>query len=65
MRRPSAMLLLSLGSWLLASTPVLAQFSSSVQGVVQDQSGGVVPSATVTLRNLDTQVTSTSQTNPA
>src|SRR5439155_8014421 len=51
--------------WLLASTSALAQFSSSVQGVVQDQSGAVVPGASITLRHLDTQVTSTTKTNAA
>lgn len=33
-----------------------AQFSSNVQGIVLDPSQAVIPNATVTLRNLDTQV---------
>ena len=65
MRRSLTVLLLSMALGLVASTPALAQFSSSVQGVVQDSSGAVVPDATVTLRNLDTQVTSTTKTNAA
>jgi len=36
-----------------------AQFSSNVQGVVQDPSGAVIPKATVTLVNVATQVTRT------
>src|SRR5690349_7066714 len=40
----------------LASHVALAQFSSAIQGVVQDQSGAVIPNATVTLRNLSTGV---------
>ncbi len=36
-----------------------AQFSSNVQGVVQDPSGAVVPKATVTMVNAATQVTRT------
>ena len=34
----------------------LAQFSSAIQGIVQDQTGAVVPNATVTLTNLSTGV---------
>ena len=65
MRRVSAVALLSMALGLIAATPALAQFSSSVQGVVHDQSGAVVPAASVTIRNLDTQVTATVQTNAA
>lgn len=35
----------------------LAQFSSNVQGTVQDPSGAVVPNATIIIKNLQTQVT--------
>jgi len=35
----------------------LAQYSSSVQGVVTDSSGAIVPGASVELRNLDTGIT--------
>ena len=47
----------------LWSTPAAAQFSSSVQGIVADQSGAVVPGATVTARNLETQVAVSAVTN--
>src|SRR5438094_8591894 len=40
-----------------------AQFTSNVQGVVQDPSGAVVPKATVTLRNNATQATNTTSTD--
>jgi hypothetical protein len=43
----------------LAVPGAYAQFSSSVQGNVQDASGAAVPNATVTLRNSDTQVEQT------
>jgi len=38
------------------------QFSSNLQGVAEDQTGAVVPNATVRLRNLDTGVTLTTAT---
>jgi len=47
----------------LAPTPAAAQFSSSVQGIVADQSGAVMPGVTVTARNLETQVAVTAVTN--
>ena len=47
----------------LSSTPAAAQFSSSVQGVIEDQSGAVVPGVTVTARNLETQVTAKAATD--
>ncbi len=34
-----------------------AQFNASIQGVIQDPSGAVVPKASLTLLNVDTQVT--------
>src|SRR3954469_10185936 len=40
-----------------------AQFTSNVQGVVQDPSGAVVPKATVTLVNTGTQVTRSAETD--
>ena len=42
---------------LLISMQAFAQFSSSVQGNVLDSKGAAIPKATVTLVNLDTQVT--------
>ena len=47
----------------LSSTPAAAQFSASVQGIVADQSGAVVPGVTVTARNLETQVAVSAVTN--
>jgi hypothetical protein len=51
----------------LAAAPGLwaqTQITSGViQGVVQDESGAVVPGATVTVRNLDTNLEQTAETN--
>lgn len=41
------------------------QFSSNIQGVVQDQTQSAVPHATVKLRNLSTDVTLTASSNDA
>ena len=44
--------------------PAYAQFETgSITGTVQDRSGGVLPGVTVTLRNLDTNVTQVTTTN--
>lgn len=51
---PSLILMLTLVH--IWGPPGQAQFSSNVQGVVLDPSQAVIPNATVTLRNLDTQV---------
>ena len=48
---------------LTAATPGYAQFSGSVQGTVQDNSGSEVPSAVVTLTNVDTKVSQTATSN--
>jgi len=48
---------------LLGATLCSAQFTSNVQGVVQDPSGAVVPKATVTLVNVGTQGTKTTTTD--
>ena len=48
---------------LLFSTASFAQFRAAVQGVVTDTAGGVVPGATVTLTNLETNVSQTTQTS--
>ena len=50
----------------LASGSVYAQLSTAtVTGVVRDSSGGVIPNATVVLRNVDTSVERRSTTNTA
>ncbi|HTH37772.1 MAG TPA: TonB-dependent receptor, partial [Pyrinomonadaceae bacterium] len=41
----------------------IAQFRAGVQGVVTDNAGAIVPGATVTLTNKDTNQTQTTQTN--
>ena len=51
--------LAALGLVLFSASLGFAQFTSNVQGVVQDSSGAVVPKATVTLVNTGTQVTKT------
>src|SRR5205823_13402622 len=46
----------------LASAVVVQGAGASVEGVVKDQQGGVLPGVTVTLRNVDSGVTRTSTT---
>ena len=48
---------------LLIASVAHAQFTSGVQGTVQDNSGGAVPSASVTLTNVDNKVSQTSTSN--
>ena len=54
-------------SWLalavLLTSPLWAQFTSNLQGVVQDPTGAVVPKATVTLVSTTTQATRTTTTD--
>jgi len=47
----------------ILALPALAQFRSSIEGTVTDQSGGVVPDALVTLTNNDTGISTSGQTN--
>src|ERR1700745_3687460 len=42
---------------LYLNTPAFAQFRTSIQGVVTDPEGAVVPGATLTLKNLSTNET--------
>jgi hypothetical protein len=50
---------------LLSAGVVFAQYSSSIQGVVQDPSGAVVPNALVKFVNLGTNITGETTTNEA
>jgi Carboxypeptidase regulatory-like domain len=47
----------------LRATPVLAQVSASLSGVVTDQTGATISGATVTVENLDTDATRTTTTD--
>jgi len=53
----------TLGCLLAASSLAFAQFSGSIQGVVQDPSGANVPNAKVTLVNRATHVTASSMSD--
>ena len=60
----------ALGLWivlvLFASTPALAQVSTAtILGVVQDTTGAVVPGVTVTVKNVNTGLTRTVETDGA
>ena len=54
---------LLLGLLAFAPPPAHAQFTGGVQGTVTDNSGSAVPSAVVTLSNVDTRVTDTATSN--
>src|SRR5581483_11907195 len=63
--RASSFALLVGAITLALAAPVLGQGAgASIEGVVKDQQGGVLPGVTVTLRNLDSGVTRTSTTEP-
>jgi len=47
----------------LLSLPLAAQFSSAVEGTVMDSSKAVVPTVTLTLKNVDTGISSTTVTS--
>ncbi len=51
--------------FLLLAVPGFAQFSASVQGTVTDPSSAVVPNATVTITNIETNQQATTQTDPS
>ncbi|MDQ6699892.1 MAG: carboxypeptidase-like regulatory domain-containing protein, partial [Acidobacteriota bacterium] len=46
-----------------AATICLAQFTSNIQGTVQDQTQAAIPNATVKLRNLSTDVSKAAKSN--
>src|SRR5215469_8363251 len=50
-------------AFLFLAAPSWAQFSGSIQGTVQDPAGAVVPNAKVQLKNTDTSVTSTTNSD--
>jgi hypothetical protein len=50
---------------LCLSTPAFAQYRTSIQGVVTDQQGSVVPGATLTLTNLSTNLAVIRKSNDA
>jgi hypothetical protein len=58
-------LFLLLSSVLLVTLPGIAQFRASIQGVVTDPSGAVIPGATVTLTDTATNHTVTATTSGA
>src|ERR1700733_11834791 len=54
-----------LGLFLVGASLCFAQFTSSVQGVVEDPSGAGLAKATVRVENSGTQVSTTTTTDPA
>ncbi len=48
---------------LALGVPAFAQFSSAIQGIVNDSTGAVLPNVAVTLTNIDTGVTQTTRSN--
>ncbi len=60
----SALVFLCLSLFFLSSSPLHAQtFRGTILGTVTDSSGGAVPGATVTIKNLDTGLTRTVSTS--
>ena len=53
-RRLATIVVLSLAAWVELQTAVNAQVGASIEGVVQDGSGGVIGNATVSARNEET-----------
>ncbi|WP_263366739.1 carboxypeptidase regulatory-like domain-containing protein [Edaphobacter bradus] len=58
-------LCLALGALLVSSQLVQAQFRASIQGTVLDPDGAVIPGATITLKDNDTNNTRTTTSNSA
>ncbi len=61
--RVSSRLWVLVSAVLLLSTPMFAQFRSSIEGTVTDNSGAVIPAVQVTLMNTETGVSQSSQSN--
>jgi hypothetical protein len=58
MTMASQRLALCLLALLMTGLPAAAQSTTgSIQGIVRDNQGGVIPGATVTLRNIETNAT--------
>ena len=58
MRMASSRLVLGFSSRFWPLLPAAAQSTTgSIQGIVRDNQGGVIPGATVTLRNIETNAT--------
>ncbi len=51
--------------WLCLTSSAIAQFRTSIQGVVTDPTGAVIPGATLTLKNLSTNETITRTSDAA
>src|SRR4051794_22953554 len=51
------------GLLLLSSAMILAQYRASLQGVVHDPSGAVVPGANLTLQSTETSISRTTTSN--
>ena len=48
--------IVALGIFLFLSAPVLAQTTGSISGHVKDEKGAILPNASVTARNISTNV---------
>ena len=62
-RVANGLLFVALSGILLASSPLLAQFHSTIEGTVTDSTGAAVPGAQVILTNQDTGVSQTATSN--
>src|SRR5512139_2155929 len=54
---------LMLFGMVLLCVPAMAQVTADILGTVTDHTGGVIPNATVTVKNLGTNLTRTQQTS--
>jgi hypothetical protein len=58
-------LCIGLATLLFLAAPALAQFSSAMQGIVQDNNQAVIRGASVKLKSLQTGLTQETRTNDA